>query len=378
MTQITATVPPMECPNVLLPTPANLSNLFGTLITQVERIAINPGAFIQSEINDISEDVQQEIDELKEEAKKLKEKIDKLRETVLSPYDPKFQKLEIPEKEYEIMITRLINEYSTYVQAKIMDIIANLIPDLGVEVEILGVTVDAIKFAIDRPYRAFILGQIDIDSMYDLLPPEYQSFKDKFDSADLRGKKINDFFEKKVKEFLQGNIVQGLKDLGLSFTLPTDPREAVKLAIQKIKADNKKDLNEKIEEIKTTKVGPFTVEEILGGELKENVEINEFTFDRLIDKLLVFAEDYFAYLFKQLLNKILDKIRAIPGLDKIIEFLTLTFCDFLTLIGFPKEFDLSEFAGIKTVPNIIGPLENDNRLVEIVANLEVEDEESSP
>ena len=36
--------------------------------------------------------------------------------------------------------------------------------------------------------------------MYDLLPPEYQSFKDKFDSADLRGKKINDFFEKKVIE----------------------------------------------------------------------------------------------------------------------------------------------------------------------------------
>ena len=378
MTQITATVPPMECPDVLLPTPANLTNLFGTLITQVERIAINPSAFIQSELDDISEDVQEEIDELKEEAKKLKEKIEKIRE-ILSPYDPKFQKLEIPEKEYEIMITRLINEYSTYVQAKIMEIISNLLPKtFAIETDILGVKVDVIKFAIDRPYRSEILGQIDVDSMYDLLPPEYQSFKDKFDSADLRGKKINDFIEKKVKEFLQGQIVQGLKDLGLSFTLPADPREAVKLAIQEIKDDAKKDLNEKIEDIKAIKVGPFTVEEILGGELKENVEINEFTFDRLIDKLLVFAEDYFAYLLKELLNKITDKIKAIPGLDKIIEFLTLTFCDFLTIIGFPKEFDLSEFGGIQTVPNIKPPLQNDERLVEIVANLEVEDEESSP
>ena len=378
MTQITATVPPMECPDVLLPTPANLTNLFGTLITQVERIAINPSAFIQSELDDISEDVQEEIDELKEEAKKLKEKIEKIRE-ILSPYDPKFQKLEIPEKEYEIMITRLINEYSTYVQAKIMEIISNLLPKtFAIETDILGVKVDVIKFAIDRPYRSEILGQIDVDSMYDLLPPEYQSFKDKFDSADLRGKKINDFIEKKVKEFLQGQIVQGLKDLGLSFTLPADPREAVKLAIQEIKDDAKKDLNEKIEDIKAIKVGPFTVEEILGGELKENVEINEFTFDRLIDKLLVFAEDYFAYLLKELLNKITDKIKAIPGLDKIIEFLTLTFCDFLTIIGFPKEFDLSEFSGIQTVPNIKPPLQNDERLVEIVANLEVEDEESSP
>tara|TARA_B100001063_G_scaffold245113_1_gene279746 strand:- start:1274 stop:2320 length:1047 start_codon:yes stop_codon:yes gene_type:complete len=334
MTQLTATVPPMECPDVMLPTPANLSNLFGDLVTLAERAALS------------------EIDELKEEGQKLKDIIQKIRDTVLSPYDPKFQKLEIPEKEYEIMITRLINEYSTYVQAKIMEIIANLIPSLGVEVEILGVTVDAVKFAIDRPYRAEILGQIDIDSMYDLLPPEYQSFKDKFDSADLRGKKINDFIETKVKEFLQGNIIQGLEDLGLSFTLPTDPREAVKLAVQEIKDDTKKDMNEKIDDLKATKVGPFTIEEILGGEYKDNVEITEFTFDRLIDKLLTFAEDYFAYLVKEKLTKITDAIKAIPGLDKIIEFLTFTFCDFLTLIGFPKTIDLSGFSGIQTVSNV--------------------------
>ena len=352
MTQLTATVPPMECPDVMLPTPANLSNLFGDLITLAKRNALS------------------EIDELREEAEKLEDIIQKIRDTVLSPYDPKFQKLEIPEKEYEIMITRLINEYSTYVQAKIMDIIANLLPSLGVEVEILGVTVDAVKFATDRPYRAEILGQIDVDSMYDLLPPEYQSFKDKFDSADLRGKKINDFIDNKIKEFLSGNIIQGLKDLGLSFTLPTDPREAVKLAVQEIKADAKKDMNEKIDDIKSIKVGPFSVEEILGGEFKDNVEITEFTFDRLIDKLLVFAEDYFAYLFKEMLSKITDAIKAIPGLDKIIKFLTFTFCDFLTLLGFPKTIDLSGFSGIQTVSNVQNPL---------VTNINiVEDEESSP
>ena len=88
MTQLTATVPPMECPDVMLPTPANLSNLFGDLVTLAERAALS------------------EIDELKEEGQKLKDIIQKIRDTVLSPYDPKFQKLEIPEKEYEIMITR--------------------------------------------------------------------------------------------------------------------------------------------------------------------------------------------------------------------------------------------------------------------------------
>lgn len=332
MTQLTTTVPPMECPDTQLPTPANLSNLFGNIITLAEKA------------------LDSEIEELKEEGQKLKDIIQDIRDTVLSPYDPKFKKLEIPEKEYEIMITRLVNEYSTYVQAKMLEIIAKL-TTIEVNITILGVEVDAIKFAIDRPYRAEILGQIDVDSMYDLLPPEYQSFRDKFDSADLRGKKINDFIETKIKEFLQGNIIDGLKDLGLSFTLPTDPRAAVQLAIQEIKDDAKKDMTEKIDDLKSIQVGPYTIEEILGGEFDDNVEITEFTFDRLIDKLLVFAQDYWSYLVKEVLSKITDAIKDIPGLEDIIEFLTFTFCDFLTLLGFPKEFDLSEFSGITIVGN---------------------------
>ena len=329
---IATTVPPIECPDTQLPTPANLANLFGNLITQAERAAIS------------------EIDELQEEAQKLKEKIETLRENVLSPYDPKFKRLEIPEKEYEIMITRLVNEYSTYVQAKMAEIISDL-TTIEVKFTILGVEVDAIKFATDRPYRAGILGQIDVDSMYDLLPPEYQSFRDKFDSADLRGKKINDFIETKIKELLQGNIIDALKDLGLSFTLPTDPRDAVKLAVQKIKDDKTKEMEEKIDDLKSIKVGPYNIEEILGGEFEDNVEITEFTFDRLIDKLLVFAQDYWSYLVKKVLTEITDAIKEIDGLKDIIEFLTFTFCDFLTFLGFPKEFDLSEFSGIKVVGN---------------------------
>ena len=362
MTQLTATVPPMECPDVLLPTPANLANLFGDLITVAKRNALS------------------EIDELREEAEKLEEKIETLRKSVLSPYDPKFKRLEIPEKEYEIMITRLVNEYQTYVLAKIAEIINEVLPSFKFTVKIMGVEVEAIKFAIDRPYRAEILGQIDVDSMYDLLPPEYQSFKDKFDSADLRGKKINDFFEDKIKEFFLSpteGILKALKDIGLSFAIPEDPSEIVKVAIQEIKDDAKKDMDEKIEDIKTIKVGPFTVEEILGGEFKDNVEITEFTFDRLVSKLISFAKDYFAYLFKQVLNKLTEALEGL-GLGKLIEFLTFTFCDFLTIIGFPKTIDLSGFSGIQTVPNIKSPLQNDERLVEIVANLEVEDEESSP
>ena len=55
MTQLTTTVPPMECPDTQLPTPANLSNLFGNIITLAEKA------------------LDSEIEELKEEGQKLKD-----------------------------------------------------------------------------------------------------------------------------------------------------------------------------------------------------------------------------------------------------------------------------------------------------------------
>lgn len=339
MTQITVTVPPMECPDVQLPTPANLTNLFGTLITKAERAALS------------------EVDELKEEGKKLKEILDKVR-AILSPYDPEFERVEIPEKEYEIMISRMISEYSTYVQAKMLEIVGELTP-IEVNITLLGIEIDVVKFATDRSYRSNIIAQADVDSVYDLLPAEYQDFKDKFDSKDLRAKNIQDYLEEKIKEFQTGNFLGALEDLGLSFTLPTDPRAAVKLKIDQIKEDTQKDIDEKIEDFKTITIGGKTLDEILGGEFDDNVEISEFTMNRLTNKLRQFAEDYWAYLIKEMLTKITDAIKAIPGLDKIIEFLTFTFCDFLTLIGFPKTIDLSGFSGIQQVPNV-QPLLVDN------------------
>lgn len=339
MTQITVTVPPMECPDVQLPTPANLTNLFGTLITKAERAALS------------------EVDELKEEGKKLKEILDKVR-AILSPYDPEFERVEIPEKEYEIMISRMISEYSTYVQAKMLEIVGELTL-IEVNITLLGIEIDVVKFATDRSYRSNIIAQADVDSVYDLLPAEYQDFKDKFDSKDLRAKNIQDYLEEKIKEFQTGNFLGALEDLGLSFTLPTDPRAAVKLKIDQIKEDTQKDIDEKIEDFKTITIGGKTLDEILGGEFDDNVEISEFTMNRLTNKLRQFAEDYWAYLIKEMLTKITDAIKAIPGLDKIIEFLTFTFCDFLTLIGFPKTIDLSGFSGIQQVPNV-QPLLVDN------------------
>ena len=57
-----------------------------------------------------------------------------------------------------------------------------------------------------------------------------------------------------------------------------------------------------------------------------------------------------------MLSKITDAIETLAdtvgsALKGIIAFLTFDFCAFLSVVGFPKEFDLSEFSGITEVPN---------------------------
>jgi len=323
MTTPTLTIPPLECPAVLLPTPANLANYFKGLASHAYTY---------------------EIEELKKILEDLK--------PIFEPFDPKFKKLEIQEIEWEIRIQGLVDEFSTYVQSQLLKIVADLVA-IEITVEILGIEVDVIKFATDRTYLNTLFDDIDldIDNLYELLPPEYKLYKDKFDSLDFKKKTVKDFFKEKVKDFQTGNFIQGLQDLGLGFTLPTDPRAAAKLAIQTIIADEKKDIEQQIEDLKNIQIGPFTIEQILGGEIKEKVEISEFQRDRLIKKLINFAQDYFAYLLKEVLSKITNAIKDIPGLDAIIAFLTFDFCKFLELIGVPKTIQLP--GGIQEVAAVI-------------------------
>ena len=349
MTTPTLTIPPLECPAVLLPTPANLVNYFKGLASYAYTNARD----------DLEDDIDEEVKKFQEDIDKIKETLEDLK-PIFKPFDPNFKKIEIQEIEWEIRIQGLVDEFSTYVQSQLLKIVADLTP-IEITVDILGLQVDLVKFATDRDYLNTLFDSIDedVDSLYDLLPPEYKLYKDKFDSLDFQKKTVKDYFKEKVKEFQTGNFIQGLKDLGLGFTLPTDPREAVELAIQKIIDDTEKDIDQQIEDLKNIQVGPFTVEEILGGEITEKVEISEFQRDRLIKKLKNFAQDYFAYLIKEALSKITEAIKAIPGLDKIIAFLTFDFCKFLELIGVPKTIALPEGI-IEEVPNTkVNPLPND-------------------
>ena len=80
--------------------------------------------------------------------------------------------------------------------------------------------------------------------------------------------------------------------------------------------------------------------DIIGGEIDTNVIVPE---DQ-INEMVRAARDWFAHWQKELINLWIKKIKSFLdaiGLGSLLDFLTLTFCDVLGLIGIPTSFDLT-------------------------------------
>ena len=228
-------IPELECAEVILPTPANFTNFFGGLAT------------LPAKLLALAENMaEEERDKFLKQAKDLQKVLDDIRE-FFSPYDPKLKKLSIPEKEWEIMIQRLLEEYPMYIQSKIMELIGVLFP-LEVSLPMLGLNIDVVKLVTDREYlnqlQADIAGfgadveaqiaalgddlsaeelqkQIDklrnakLDSLYDLLPDEYKYFDGEYglENQELKAKQIMDFIKNEATKFMNGQLFSGFGGL---------------------------------------------------------------------------------------------------------------------------------------------------------------------
>ena len=78
---------------------------------------------------------------------------------------------------------------------------------------------------------------------------------------------------------------------------------------------------------------------MLGGEFDNNVDIDEYNKERLLKRAREFAEEWQTYLIKKWMEKVTSFFDAI-GLGALTQWITFTFCDFLTIIGFPTTIDL--------------------------------------
>lgn len=228
-------VPELECADVILPTPANFTNFFGGLAT------------LPAKLLALAENMaEEERDKFLKQAEDLQKVLDDIRK-FFGPYDPEFKKLSIPEKEWEIMVQRLIEEYPMYVQTQIMNLITSLFP-ISFSVPILGISIDVLKLITDRTYldelskdisgfgadvkaKIAALGddlspeelqkQIDklrnekIDSLYALLPDEYKYFGGEFglENQELKAKQLMDFIKNEANKFMNGQLFTGFGGL---------------------------------------------------------------------------------------------------------------------------------------------------------------------
>ena len=250
------TLPALECPDVLLPTPANLVNLFGGLATMSYRYP----------------------DELKD----LKDKLDKIEEDILDIYNPKCEKVDIPEKKWDIMMTRLAAEYPMYVQKKILELINSLIP-IEFNVTILGITINIIDFLTDPSSIRDSIELEEIDSIYDLIPDEYKVW-DKFETADFKKETVINYIRsevaKKMNLLLHGgftDLIGEFQEIWDALGLPTIP-VLEELDLETLIRDKT------TEELESISIFGYSLNDLLGGEFDNNVDIDEYNKERLLKR----------------------------------------------------------------------------------------------
>ena len=368
------TVPPIECPKVILPTKGDLVNMFSQL-------ANLPAQLIAAGQEEVAKQIQDILDEVR---------------SLLSIYDPKFDGLSIPEIEWEIMITRLVQDYPMYVQQKILELISKLVP-IDFKIPVLGLSIDILKIftaeGIDEikkqlsgmsdDMKAQIqalkddasLSAADLqkelqklaelraeitDKFWAMLPESYKLFGGDFglSSIELKVETIWSYIRSKLNGGMTGLLADAFKALIKIFKIPWDllglpdiplplPDLNVESILQAIIDAWKKKFEQGkatyadlIEELEKVKLAGFDLLSLIGGKIEESIETAERKIERLMEAARDFGANWPRYLLVKWME-IVTKFFETIGLGALVQWITFTFCDFLNILGFPKTIDLS-------------------------------------
>ncbi len=358
MTQTTITLP---CEAALLPKPGDLTNIFNQIINSIATL---------------------ELQGLPDEAQKIRDILDGIKDTLgnypISISDPVFATLEIPEVEWEKRINAMIEEYHLFVQAKFLEIINSVIPiSFAIPVPPFGISVDIVKLFSEPEYKSTIKKQFidELETFYPMLPDIYKSFDGTYgiESPDMKAEAIWEYVITQLNKGALG-IIHGLfgdliskfdtiwSALGLP-SLPTltelDVESLINSKIESLEAqiksapdDLKDELRKQaISQLESLNIAGFSVLDLIGGEPNDFVESLERKMDRFKRRLKNFGEEWPKYLIQEWMQKVQKFFNAI-GLGSIIEWITFTFCDFLTLIGFPTSISITNVLDIIALKNI--------------------------
>ena len=328
----------------------------------------------------------QAIEEIESKVEELEDIMEGIAD-LLSPYWKKGQ-IRDWEKEAEDAIDELIQEFHIYIPVKMLELINKIIP-LSFEVPILGLSINVLKIT-DPAYQEELVNQIknDVDKFYSMVDAKAQYYKGEFglicdeykakltwqyiksEIMDWCTNTLHKMFTKlidKFKEIWDALGLPSIIDL-LNFDAEAWIRLQVDLAKEKMDREVERienqaeqlqedienfDANKEISKIKGQMIdevmdlsiplpSPFdiSIKEIFGGDIDKTV----ISIEQEIDKVVVAARDWKTITAKELFNIWLKKIKKFLdaiGLGKLLDFLTLTFCDVLELIGVPTSFDIT-------------------------------------
>ena len=377
-------------------------------ITELENeMAVKSGeerARVQAQIDELknSPDPFGIVSEIEDTVKDIEETI----ENVTDLFSPWWQKGNIRqlEKEAEDAFTELTQEFHIFVPVKMMEMISKIIP-VEFTVPVLGLSIDVLRIS-DGSYQEELKGQIT-DEMYALVPKQYRYFDGEFgiDCKEWRQKLTWSYIKNEIMEWVTQSLFKlfdkligkfkeiwdalGLPDLPvpLSFDVAEWVRSGIDAVIakkdkemQRIRDDitqlesdvknfdAKKELEDQLDSIQNdiiTEIGelsiplpsPFNVNinDMMGGEIKGKVQCLE---DK-IHQMVTAARDWKTISMKELFNIWLRKIKkflSAIGLGKLLDFLDLTLCDVMGLVGLPLsvEIPLPDLSIIGGPPLIMG------------------------
>jgi|TARA_R110000765_G_scaffold9005_4_gene28458 hypothetical protein len=334
------TLPPFECEATLLPKPANLSNFFGGLAAYPEKLkalAVTTDIDDAEEYFKIAEDIQAQLDSIR---------------PLLDKYDPKNVKFRSPEKEWDIMMNRLTTEYGMYVQTEILALIKTLVP-IDFNITVMGITFDIVEVFTDPSSIKESIKE-EADRLYEMLPDIYKNYE-KFETKELKADAVWNYIRTEMKKKMNllmhggfGSLISTFQEIWDTLGLPALPAlqeldveqliestmESIETQIKNAPQDAKEALQkEAMTQLESISIAGFSLIDLLGGEIENNLQIDDYDKERLKEKARQFAEDWETYLLKEWMQTVTGFFSAI-GLGALTEWTSFNFCQFLTLIGF--------------------------------------------
>ena len=280
--------------------------------------------------------------------------------------NPLYDDLSVPEIEWERKIQAIQSEYHIYVQTKILEVI-NKVVSVDFEVSIGGLNISVLNIWSDPDYITTIKNSVceNIDVYYELVPEHYRTMNGRFglDSHELKCDVAWSYIMSLIQSGALGLIKAGIgkvidefkeiwDELGFStfsedLSFPPD----IPTLLSNIIDDETKDIREQIDELKNLSLASFTLRDLIGGDLENHgISIDELDMQRLLEKIQDFESEWPTYLYKKYLETIAKFLDAV-GLGKVLDFIIFDFCDFLELIGMPKQITLESIVEISALSN---------------------------